>query len=160
MPFCPGLVPRAPQSVLWVPPCTHRGHGSPAPQILSDYVQLEVSHSPSDVASMQLSRFRVTDGEWHHLLIELRSAKEGKDIKYLVALTLDYGMDQVRGTRALCGTDPFLRLPEGAGGLGGALWAPGLVPTSTSRGGHRPRCILAGHSCLGTRRSSACSQLL
>nr|XP_027810409.1 cadherin EGF LAG seven-pass G-type receptor 1 isoform X1 [Marmota flaviventris] len=63
-------------------------------QILSDYVQLEVSHSPSDVASMQLSRFRVTDGEWHHLLIELRSAKEGKDIKYLVALTLDYGMDQ------------------------------------------------------------------
>uniref|UniRef100_A0A8D1UL32 Cadherin EGF LAG seven-pass G-type receptor 1 n=1 Tax=Sus scrofa TaxID=9823 RepID=A0A8D1UL32_PIG len=38
---------------------------------------------------------RVTDGEWHHLLIELKSAKEGKDIKYLAVMTLDYGMDQV-----------------------------------------------------------------
>lgn len=73
------------------------GVALPVPQILSDYVQLEVSHGPSDVASMQLTRFRVTDGEWHHLLIELRSAKEGKDIKYLVVMTLDYGMDQVRG---------------------------------------------------------------
>uniref|UniRef100_H0VPZ8 Cadherin EGF LAG seven-pass G-type receptor 1 n=1 Tax=Cavia porcellus TaxID=10141 RepID=H0VPZ8_CAVPO len=63
-------------------------------QILNSYVQFEVSHGPSDVASMQLSRSRVTDGEWHHLLIELRSAKEGKDIKYLVVMTLDYGVDQ------------------------------------------------------------------
>jgi cadherin EGF LAG seven-pass G-type receptor 1 len=49
-------------------------------QILNNYVQFEVSHGPSDMASMQLSRSRVTDGEWHHLLIELRSAKEGKDM--------------------------------------------------------------------------------
>nr|XP_004650449.2 cadherin EGF LAG seven-pass G-type receptor 1 [Jaculus jaculus] len=63
-------------------------------QILNSYVQFEVSHGPSDVASMQLSRSRVTDGEWHHLLIELKSAKEGKDIKYLAVMTLDYGMDQ------------------------------------------------------------------
>ncbi|XP_023558333.1 cadherin EGF LAG seven-pass G-type receptor 1 isoform X2 [Octodon degus] len=63
-------------------------------QILNSYVQFEVSHGPSDVASMRLSRSRVTDGEWHHLLIELRSAKEGKDIKYLAVMTLDYGVDQ------------------------------------------------------------------
>ncbi|XP_033621772.1 cadherin EGF LAG seven-pass G-type receptor 1, partial [Fukomys damarensis] len=63
-------------------------------QILNSYVQFEVSHGPSDVASVQLSRSRVSDGEWHHLLIELKSAKEGKDIKYLAAMTLDYGMDQ------------------------------------------------------------------
>ncbi|KAM6214870.1 cadherin EGF LAG seven-pass G-type receptor 1 [Rhynchocyon petersi] len=63
-------------------------------QILDNYVQFEVSHGASDVASMTLSRSRVTDGEWHHLLIELRSAKEGKDIKYLAVMTLDYGMDQ------------------------------------------------------------------
>ncbi|XP_077025300.1 cadherin EGF LAG seven-pass G-type receptor 1 [Tamandua tetradactyla] len=63
-------------------------------QILNNYVQFEVSHGPSDVASMTLSRLRVTDGEWHHLLIELKSAKEGKDIKYLAIMTLDYGMDQ------------------------------------------------------------------
>lgn len=64
-------------------------------QILNSYIQFEVSHSPSDVASMQLSKSRISDGEWHHLLIELRSAKEGKDIKYLAVMTLDYGMDQV-----------------------------------------------------------------
>lgn len=46
---------------------------------------------------MRLSRSRVTDGEWHHLLIELKSTKEGKDIKYLAVMTLDYGMDQVGG---------------------------------------------------------------
>ncbi|XP_008587228.1 PREDICTED: cadherin EGF LAG seven-pass G-type receptor 1, partial [Galeopterus variegatus] len=63
-------------------------------QILNSHVQFEVSHGPSDVASMRLSRSRVTDGEWHHLLIELKSAKEGKDIRYLAVMTLDYGMDQ------------------------------------------------------------------
>nr|XP_012612408.1 cadherin EGF LAG seven-pass G-type receptor 1 isoform X1 [Microcebus murinus] len=63
-------------------------------QILNSYVQFEVSHGPADVASMRLSRSRVTDGAWHHLLIELKSAKDGKDIKYLAVMTLDYGMDQ------------------------------------------------------------------
>ncbi|XP_069442287.1 cadherin EGF LAG seven-pass G-type receptor 1 isoform X1 [Ovis canadensis] len=63
-------------------------------QILNNHVQFEVSHGASDVVSMQLSRSRVTDGEWHHLLIELKSAKEGKDIKYLAVMTLDYGRDQ------------------------------------------------------------------
>ncbi|KAF6117915.1 cadherin EGF LAG seven-pass G-type receptor 1 [Phyllostomus discolor] len=63
-------------------------------QILDSHIQFEVSHGPADVASMRLSRSRVTDGEWHHLLIELKSAKEGKDIKYLAVMTLDYGMDQ------------------------------------------------------------------
>ncbi|XP_006866949.1 PREDICTED: cadherin EGF LAG seven-pass G-type receptor 1, partial [Chrysochloris asiatica] len=63
-------------------------------QILGDHLQFEVFHGPSDVVSMTLPRSRVTDGEWHHLLIELRSAKEGKDIKYLAVMTLDYGMDE------------------------------------------------------------------
>nr|KAF6277507.1 cadherin EGF LAG seven-pass G-type receptor 1 [Pipistrellus kuhlii] len=63
-------------------------------QILDSHVQFSVAHGPEDVASVRLSRSRVTDGEWHHLLVELRSAKEGKDIKYLAVLTLDYGADQ------------------------------------------------------------------
>ncbi|XP_014306375.1 cadherin EGF LAG seven-pass G-type receptor 1-like, partial [Myotis lucifugus] len=62
--------------------------------ILSSHVQFTVSHGPSDAASMRLSRSRVADGEWHHLLIELKSAKEGTDIKYLAVMTLDYGVDQ------------------------------------------------------------------
>lgn len=71
------------------------GLAFPVLQILNNYVQFEVSHGPSDVASVSLSRSRVTDGAWHHLLIELKSAKEGKDIKYLAVMTLDYGLDQV-----------------------------------------------------------------
>lgn len=68
---------------------------------------------------MQLSKTRVTDGGWHHLLIELRSAKEGKDIKYLAVMTLDYGMDQVR---------TYLHQPTGkhsdsVSGPAGTLWA-------------------------------------
>lgn len=78
-------------------------------QILNNYVQFEVSHGPSDMASMQLSRSRVTDGEWHHLLIELRSAKEGKDIKYLAVVTLDYGMDQVSRRLSPLWNGPFVR---------------------------------------------------
>ncbi|XP_054575621.1 cadherin EGF LAG seven-pass G-type receptor 1 [Eptesicus fuscus] len=63
-------------------------------QVLDSHVEFAVSHGPSDVASMRLTRSRVTDGEWHHLLIELKSAKEGKDVTYLAVLTLDYGADQ------------------------------------------------------------------
>uniref|UniRef100_A0A8C6K2J2 Uncharacterized protein n=1 Tax=Melopsittacus undulatus TaxID=13146 RepID=A0A8C6K2J2_MELUD len=50
----------------------------------------------SQVASLKMSQSRVSDGEWHHLLIELKSAKDGKDIKYLAVMSLDYGMYQVR----------------------------------------------------------------
>nr|XP_037863230.1 cadherin EGF LAG seven-pass G-type receptor 1 isoform X3 [Chlorocebus sabaeus] len=63
-------------------------------QILNNYLQFEVSHGPSDVESVMLSRLRVTDGEWHHLLIELKNVKEDSEMKHLVTMTLDYGMDQ------------------------------------------------------------------
>lgn len=59
------------------------------------------------VATLGFAQVRVNDGEWHHLLVELRSIKEGKDIKYVVSVSLDYGMYQVsfialRGQRTSC----------------------------------------------------------
>ncbi|KFV10929.1 Cadherin EGF LAG seven-pass G-type receptor 1, partial [Tauraco erythrolophus] len=63
-------------------------------QILNSYVQFEVYSGLSQVASLKMSQLRVSDGEWHHLLIELKSAKDGKDIKYLAVMSLDYGMYQ------------------------------------------------------------------
>lgn len=48
------------------------------------------------VASLSFSQVRVNDGEWHHLLVELRSIKDGKDIKYMATVSLDYNMYQVR----------------------------------------------------------------
>uniref|UniRef100_A0A7N8XFW1 Cadherin EGF LAG seven-pass G-type receptor 1a n=1 Tax=Mastacembelus armatus TaxID=205130 RepID=A0A7N8XFW1_9TELE len=46
------------------------------------------------VASLSFQQVRVNDGEWHHVLVELRSVKDGKDIKYMAAVSLDYGMYQ------------------------------------------------------------------
>ncbi|KAF4793870.1 hypothetical protein TURU_106503 [Turdus rufiventris] len=63
-------------------------------QILNNYVQFEVYSGLSQVASLKMSQSRVSDGEWHHLLIELKSAKDGKDLKYLAVMSLDYGMYQ------------------------------------------------------------------
>ncbi|XP_056653588.1 cadherin EGF LAG seven-pass G-type receptor 1 isoform X2 [Monodelphis domestica] len=63
-------------------------------QILNSHVYFAVFHGSSEVASVRLGRSRVSDGEWHHLLVELKSAKDGKDIKYLAVVTLDYGLDQ------------------------------------------------------------------
>uniref|UniRef100_A0AAZ3P386 Cadherin EGF LAG seven-pass G-type receptor 1 n=1 Tax=Oncorhynchus tshawytscha TaxID=74940 RepID=A0AAZ3P386_ONCTS len=37
---------------------------------------------------------RVNDGEWHHVLVELKSIKDGKDIKYMALVSLNYGMFQ------------------------------------------------------------------
>ncbi|NWH59992.1 CELR1 protein, partial [Geococcyx californianus] len=63
-------------------------------QILNNYVQFEVYSGLNQVAGLKMSQLRVSDGEWHHLLIELKSAKDGKDIKYLAVMSLDYGMYQ------------------------------------------------------------------
>uniref|UniRef100_A0A8C6HNE7 Cadherin, EGF LAG seven-pass G-type receptor 1 n=1 Tax=Mus spicilegus TaxID=10103 RepID=A0A8C6HNE7_MUSSI len=94
-------------------------------------VSVSVSYGPSDVASMQLSKSRITDGGWHHLLIELRSAKEGKDIKYLAVMTLDYGMDQVSMCLDPPWNSPFLSLWGSTmtlcQDLQGPLWLPPTV---------------------------------
>lgn len=65
-------------------------------QILNNYVQFEVYSGMTQIASLKMTQTRVSDGEWHHLLIELKSAKDGKDIKYLAVMSLDYGMYQVQ----------------------------------------------------------------
>ncbi|XP_018408005.1 PREDICTED: cadherin EGF LAG seven-pass G-type receptor 1 [Nanorana parkeri] len=63
-------------------------------QVVNNHIQFEVYSGFSHVASMKIHQTRVTDGEWHHLLIELKSSKDGKDIKYLAIMYLDYGIYQ------------------------------------------------------------------
>uniref|UniRef100_A0A673CBB8 Cadherin EGF LAG seven-pass G-type receptor 1a n=1 Tax=Sphaeramia orbicularis TaxID=375764 RepID=A0A673CBB8_9TELE len=55
-------------------------------------VRMEVSLRQRLVASLSFSQVRVNDGEWHHMLVELRSIKDGKDIKYMATVSLDYDM--------------------------------------------------------------------
>ncbi|XP_039617017.1 cadherin EGF LAG seven-pass G-type receptor 1 isoform X2 [Polypterus senegalus] len=62
--------------------------------ITNSYLQFEVYRGVTQIANLKLSQIKVNDGDWHHLLIELKSIKDGKDIKYLAVLSLDYGMYQ------------------------------------------------------------------
>ncbi|XP_072233193.1 cadherin EGF LAG seven-pass G-type receptor 1 isoform X2 [Leuresthes tenuis] len=57
-------------------------------------VHMEVLLRQQLLASLSFPQVRVNDGEWHHLLVELKSIKDGKDIKYMAAVSLDYGMYQ------------------------------------------------------------------
>uniref|UniRef100_A0A8C1WYL3 Cadherin EGF LAG seven-pass G-type receptor 1b n=1 Tax=Cyprinus carpio TaxID=7962 RepID=A0A8C1WYL3_CYPCA len=45
-------------------------------------------------SSTLISPVSVDNGEWHHVLVELKSGKDGKDIKYIALVSLDYGMFQ------------------------------------------------------------------
>lgn len=64
-------------------------------QLSEQQVHMEVLQRQRLVASLSFSQVRISDGEWHHLLVELRSVKDGKDIKYMATVSLDYGMYQV-----------------------------------------------------------------
>ncbi|XP_043944319.1 cadherin EGF LAG seven-pass G-type receptor 1 [Protopterus annectens] len=63
-------------------------------QITNRSIHFEVFSGIIQLANLKMTQVRVNDGEWHHLLVELKSAKDGKDIKYLATLSLDYGMYQ------------------------------------------------------------------
>uniref|UniRef100_A0A673CF83 Cadherin EGF LAG seven-pass G-type receptor 1a n=1 Tax=Sphaeramia orbicularis TaxID=375764 RepID=A0A673CF83_9TELE len=61
----------------------------------SSTIGLMVSLRQRLVASLSFSQVRVNDGEWHHMLVELRSIKDGKDIKYMATVSLDYDMYKI-----------------------------------------------------------------
>ncbi|XP_041965982.1 cadherin EGF LAG seven-pass G-type receptor 1 [Alosa sapidissima] len=62
--------------------------------ISNRHVRFQVFLGVTRVALLDLSKVRVNDGEWHHLLMELKSIKDGKDIKYMALVSLDYAMFQ------------------------------------------------------------------
>ncbi|KAL2093590.1 hypothetical protein ACEWY4_010902 [Coilia grayii] len=62
--------------------------------ISNKHVRFQVFLGVTRVALLDLSQVRVNDGEWHHVLMELKSVKDGKDIKYMALVSLDYGMFQ------------------------------------------------------------------
>ncbi|XP_017285390.1 cadherin EGF LAG seven-pass G-type receptor 1 isoform X2 [Kryptolebias marmoratus] len=55
-------------------------------------VRMEVLLRQRLLASLSFPQVRVNDGEWHHLLVELKSVKDGKDFRYMAAVSLDYDM--------------------------------------------------------------------
>lgn len=72
---------------------THAGLASTISLTVSEqHVRLDVLHKQQRVASLSFSQIRVNDGEWHHVQMELSSVKDGKAIKYMATVSLDYGM--------------------------------------------------------------------
>uniref|UniRef100_A0A8C2DC66 Cadherin EGF LAG seven-pass G-type receptor 1 n=1 Tax=Cyprinus carpio TaxID=7962 RepID=A0A8C2DC66_CYPCA len=63
--------------------------------LLVSYVRFQVFLGEQKVAMLDFPEVRVNDGEWHHLLVELRSSKDGKDTKYMANVYLDYDMFMV-----------------------------------------------------------------
>ncbi|XP_066525030.1 cadherin EGF LAG seven-pass G-type receptor 1 [Hoplias malabaricus] len=73
-----------------------QANAGPASQInlllVNKQVQMEVRLGEQRVAQLEFSEVRVNDGEWHHLLVEIISSKEGKDTKYMAQVSVDYDM--------------------------------------------------------------------
>ncbi|KAK0145976.1 Cadherin EGF LAG seven-pass G-type receptor 1 [Merluccius polli] len=57
-------------------------------------VRFQVSQGSREVGVVEFPEVRVDDGAWHHLQVELRSVREGKETQYLAQVSLDYGMFQ------------------------------------------------------------------
>ncbi|XP_048865233.1 cadherin EGF LAG seven-pass G-type receptor 1-like isoform X2 [Brienomyrus brachyistius] len=62
--------------------------------VSAQHLLFEVFLGELRLASLELPGVRVDDGQWHHILVELKSTKDGKDIQYKAMVSLDYGMFQ------------------------------------------------------------------
>ncbi|XP_041110820.1 cadherin EGF LAG seven-pass G-type receptor 1 isoform X2 [Polyodon spathula] len=62
--------------------------------ISNSNVQFLLHRGFTQMANFKFTQIRVNDGDWHHLLIELKNVKDGKDMKLLALMSLDYGMYQ------------------------------------------------------------------
>ncbi|KAF7707587.1 cadherin EGF LAG seven-pass G-type receptor 1 isoform X2 [Silurus meridionalis] len=62
--------------------------------VINMHMRFQVFVGARRVALLDFPQVRVSDGEWHHILVELKSGKDGKDITYMALVSLDYGMFQ------------------------------------------------------------------
>uniref|UniRef100_A0A672NJX6 Cadherin EGF LAG seven-pass G-type receptor 1-like n=1 Tax=Sinocyclocheilus grahami TaxID=75366 RepID=A0A672NJX6_SINGR len=63
-------------------------------QVNNRHLRFQVFLGVRRVALLDFPQVCVDNGEWHHVLVELKSGKDGKDIKYMALVSLDYGMFQ------------------------------------------------------------------
>uniref|UniRef100_A0A8C2GDI2 Cadherin EGF LAG seven-pass G-type receptor 1b n=1 Tax=Cyprinus carpio TaxID=7962 RepID=A0A8C2GDI2_CYPCA len=68
-------------------------------QVNNRHLRFQVFLGVRRVALLDFPQVCVDNGEWHHVLVELKSGKDGKDIKYMALVSLDYGMFQLPGLK-------------------------------------------------------------
>ena len=76
------------------------------PQLVDSCVRFQVFQDSVEVGMVEFPEVRVDDGAWHHLQVELRSVREGKETTFLAQVSLDYGMFQVRRANQLLSRSP------------------------------------------------------
>ena len=69
-------------------------------------MRFQVFQDSVEVGMVEFPEVRVDDGAWHHLQVELRSVREGKETTFLAQVSLDYGMFQVRRANQLLSRSP------------------------------------------------------
>lgn len=65
-------------------------------QLAGGLLSFMVSRGSGRSTSLVLDQLQLSDGRWHDLQLELRDVRSGRDSRYVITLTLDFGLYQVR----------------------------------------------------------------
>lgn len=68
----------------------------PSLQLAGGLLSFMVSRGSGRSTSLVLDQLQLSDGRWHDLQLELRDVRSGRDSRYVITLTLDFGLYQVR----------------------------------------------------------------
>ncbi|XP_074952154.1 cadherin EGF LAG seven-pass G-type receptor 3 isoform X1 [Phalacrocorax aristotelis] len=63
-------------------------------QLAGGLLSFMVSRGSGRSTSLLLDQLRLSDGRWHDLQLELRDVRNGRDSRYVITLTLDFGLYQ------------------------------------------------------------------
>lgn len=64
-------------------------------QLAGGLLSFMVSRGSGRSTSLLLDQLQLSDGKWHDLQLELRDVHSGRDSRYVITLTLDFGLYQV-----------------------------------------------------------------
>ncbi|GCB72987.1 hypothetical protein scyTo_0006570, partial [Scyliorhinus torazame] len=63
-------------------------------QLDSGHLLFAVNRGTSRTVRLLLNRMPLNDGRWHDLQLELRDVRNGRDIRYIATITIDFGLYQ------------------------------------------------------------------
>ncbi|XP_072438052.1 cadherin EGF LAG seven-pass G-type receptor 3-like isoform X4 [Chiloscyllium punctatum] len=63
-------------------------------QLNSGHLSFAVNRGTSRTIRLLLNRMPLNDGKWHDLQLELRDVRNGRDIRYIATITIDFGLYQ------------------------------------------------------------------
>uniref|UniRef100_A0A8C3D3U7 Cadherin EGF LAG seven-pass G-type receptor 3 n=1 Tax=Cairina moschata TaxID=8855 RepID=A0A8C3D3U7_CAIMO len=74
-------------------------------QLAGGLLSFMVSRGSGRSTSLVLDQLQLSDGRWHDLQLELRDVRSGRDSRYVITLTLDFGLYQVRADTVVVGNE-------------------------------------------------------